>query len=91
MEVKSYTNLLDYFKCNPLKAKDGFRIVYLNARSIKNKMDEIDILNTKLQIDILVITETWIHRRDTLFYNFNDFQSIYSCRNREGGWCRHIY
>lgn len=39
----------------------GFTVAHLNARSLKHKVDEICILLDRHNLDILSISETWLH------------------------------
>ena len=40
----------------------GLKIFYLNIRSLKNKITELSYLIIKQDIDILAVTETWLHK-----------------------------
>lgn len=69
----------------PLNIIKNIKILYMNARSIKNKMDEIEILINNEQIDILVITETWVKINEINFYNFHSYTPAYATREKRGG------
>lgn len=64
---------------------DILKIVYINARSIKNKMDEIEILANGEKADIIIITETWINKQEESYYNFQNFNVVYATREKRGG------
>lgn len=53
--------------------EDKFKILYLNARSLKNKTDEIEIIINEEKIDAIVITETWVKKNEQKYYNFKNF------------------
>jgi len=40
----------------------GLKIMHLNVRSLRNKLDHIRILLVKHSIDILTLTETWLYK-----------------------------
>lgn len=61
------------------------KILYVNARSMKTKMDEIDIIVADQDINVIVISETWVRREETKYYNFKNFHSIYASREKRGG------
>lgn len=61
------------------------KVMYLNARSIKNKMEDIEILIFGENIEIIVITETWVNKGEEKYYKFKNFNSIWACRRRRGG------
>lgn len=65
--------------------ENKIKILYINACSIKNKMDEIELLINEENIDILVVTETWVQKNEEKFYNFSDFDAVYAARIRRGG------
>ena len=41
--------------------KDELRILYLNCRSLVNKVHEIQILAEVIETDVILLTETWAH------------------------------
>ena len=42
------------------RQREGLRCVYLNARSIKNKVDELMTWTMTWNFDVVAITETWL-------------------------------
>lgn len=63
-----------------------FKIVYINACSIRNKLDEIEvILNTRQKPEILVITEIWLYENETEYYNISGYNSEFCSREIRGG------
>lgn len=64
------------------------KILYMNARSVKNKLEEIlYIKNTfKEVIHIIAITETWVKQEEEEFYGIDGYTAHYSGRpNRDEG------
>ena len=52
----------EYEKCALKLSKcNGLKIGHLNVRILYGKIDEIRFLITKINIDILCLTETWLH------------------------------
>lgn len=70
----------------------SFKIWYLNARSISNKTEEMQhILHqiktiTGCHIPIIAITEHWIDQNTEQYYQFENYNTIFTTRdNRRGG------
>lgn len=61
-------------------------IYLINARSIKNKFDEIetipDVYNNP---DIIVITETWLNPNNENTFNINNYTAEFNSRDSGGG------
>lgn len=66
---------------------ETLKILYLNARSINNKNEEIYsiIKNTKHEIHIISITETWMKPENVNFFNFDGYSTLFSCRPTKTG------
>lgn len=85
-------NFVEYFYNHNiiLNSSFNFTIIFLNSRSILNKIEKIeDILNNcNCTIDILVVAETWLLPGEERFcniQNYNGFHSIRHSVNRGGG------
>lgn len=68
--------------------KTSLKIMYMNARSIKNKTDELYHLIKTINSDIhiLNITETWITANEAKYFTFDGYDTHHSCRkNKNGG------
>lgn len=64
------------------------KILYMNARSISNKQEELQyILETlKTKIHIISITETWINKGEDIYFSFNEYVPLLACRpTKKGG------
>lgn len=61
--ISEYSSLFDYK--SDINSKN-LKVLYLNARSIKNKLDQLEIIAEDIFPDIIVITETWLSKEDEL-------------------------
>lgn len=70
-----------------LVKQNGLNILYFNGRSIKNKLNEIELFLSCLQgiVHVIVITETWLDEENYLFYNINGYTSYHSIRPKYAG------
>lgn len=78
----SSINHLSFAKRNSLK------IFYFNARSLKEKLTEIEYLLDELdsRIDVITITETWAHENVELSMSLSNYQCFFASRSsRRGG------
>lgn len=69
-------------------AETELNILYLNIRSLRNKLDDIvDIIGNKDygEVHIMVLTETWIYDNETSSFNIEGFNAVHDCRNTRGG------
>lgn len=69
-----------------INASVGFNILYINARSIRN--DKLDILKEMLaiievDIQIIIIVETWLHENEVQYYNIKGYEGIHGCRTND--------
>ena len=62
---------------------EGLKCVYFNARSIRNKCDELRAWIHTWNYDVMAITETWLAPGQELILNIPGFQCFK--RDREGG------
>lgn len=68
-------------------------MLYFNAQSLRNKLDDIELLileienNIKHKIHIIAISEIWIYENENRIYNLDNFNSFISNRqsDRSGG------
>lgn len=66
----------------------SIKMLYLNARSLRNKVDELQVILKliKAKIHVIIISESWINNDDIQFFNFYGYQSEFVYRpNRTGG------
>lgn len=66
---------------------NGLNILYLNGRSIRNKISDIEILlqNINQVVHLILITETWLDKNDQEFYNLKNYISYHNVREKLGG------
>lgn len=79
-----------HFNISPTQLdKNSFaNVIYLNARSLRNKLETfqnfLDSLTYK--VDIIVVTESWLCQEDIPYFNFVSYNSFHSTRkNNIGG------
>lgn len=70
-----------------MKDGDTLNILYLNIRSLRNKMEELqDLIDTyDSEIHLIVLTETWLYPNEKKFYNIKTFNAVHDCRDTRGG------
>lgn len=85
LTVNQFNSILDFSIFNISRGKSGFRIFYQNIRSLKNKIAEIEVIINNYKANLVILSETWINDNQKGFYNINNYNSIYSCRKRQGG------
>lgn len=54
-------------------------------QSLRNKIDELQCFLKTHECDILVLTETWLSKEETQYFNLDGLQGIHSCREGRGG------
>lgn len=62
------------------------KILYINARSIKNKIDEFEhiIKGFNIDIDVICVTESWLSDSDEIYFNLKNYEKITANRPTEG-------
>lgn len=60
--LNKFRNILEYNPQNIKKQKhiSDIKIFYQNIRSLKNKLEEVEILIEKYMPDVVILTETWL-------------------------------
>lgn len=83
----SSTKILDDISEVKFSERHSLKIIYLNARSLNNKQEEIDYIIAALKhnIHVISITETWINENDASHFTFNGYHTIFSCRPKKSG------
>ena len=70
-----------------LKNLKGVKICQVNIHSIINKLDELQLLITLLDMDVLCITETWldnnVSENETAFDNFVLYRKVWPHNKEE--------
>lgn len=73
------------------KNSNTIKIMYLNCRSINNKIEELEVViknicqKNNTIIHLIILTETWISSGDKQYFNFNNYNSEFSCRTTNYG------
>lgn len=66
-----YNSIHEY---NKKSIDSDIKIIYLNARSIRNKLDDIeDLLINIKPAHILIVSATWLNDAEEKFYNINGY------------------
>lgn len=68
--------------------ENTLKVLYVNIRSLKYKIDELTYLldSLKLTIHLLIFTETWITEDEVDLVNIKHYNKVFACRkNRRGG------
>lgn len=81
---RKYQSVDDY-----MPIKNSLRVLYINARSIRNKIDEIEETLKRIPdtVHVLVVTETWLGDGEGSLFNINGYQGTFASRTtgRGGG------
>ena len=93
LDVPNFDNIVSQCKYYTIPTerpniKDKFSIIHLNARSIKNKFDDIQNLLAASGVDwsVICISETWLKTHQLPSYFIDGYNVFASCReNGEGG------
>ncbi|XP_051789513.1 uncharacterized protein LOC127529574 [Erpetoichthys calabaricus] len=81
--MHSNVNSKQTFKC---RRSNTLKIACLNARSIKNKVSELELYVAEHNYDIIAITETWLNNKDGDECNIEGYTFFRKDRqNRKGG------
>ena len=89
MKLQSIHDSCNYYSTlYNIQMNDNFSIIHLNARSMKNKRDEIleFLVRTDVQWDIISVSETWLKDEIVKYYDIEKYNLFASCRKiGEGG------
>lgn len=78
---------------------ENLNIMYMNIQSIRNKLDDLNLMLHKIKteqkeiIHIIALSEIWIFENENKFYNLDDYNAYFENRqsNRSGGCCVFIH
>jgi hypothetical protein len=62
---------------------DIFNLLFANIRSIRNKMDEIELMISKHSPSVIVLNETWLQENECEFYKIKGYVGVFNCRSAE--------
>ena len=54
-------------------------------QSLRNKMNELHCFTKANECDILVLTETWLTKEETEYFDVEVFKGVHSCRDGRAG------
>nr|CAH7725443.1 unnamed protein product [Callosobruchus chinensis] len=60
-------------------------LVYMNIRSLQNKLEDLQCFVKKEDCDVLLLTETWLKVNETFLYDIRNYKALHSCRDGRGG------
>lgn len=65
--------------------ESGINIIYFNAVSIRNKLDDISLFisSFNFQIDVIVMCETRLKDKETRLFNIKNYDAYHSTRNNK--------
>jgi exonuclease III len=78
--------MVEHFK--NFKTEDGLNILYLNIRSMKNKISQLEafVESQNHLVHVIALTETWINDETTRnSLNLKNYKSYHSIRKKLGG------
>lgn len=83
------TKTVTHYINKPLKIhKDLFNIFHLNIRSLKNKFNDIKhelFKDSKAIYHVIILSETWLKKEETQFFEIDGYTMYNSVRSRIGG------
>lgn len=87
-EIDLNIDITHYNECPSfLDIKTYMNILYLNARSLRNSLEDLEIFLTTLNyiVHVVVITETWLDSGDIAHFNLPNYHSFHSVRKFKTG------
>lgn len=81
-------NKLNSFQMLNINNTNSLVMLYFNARSIKNKIEELDCILSQIKttVHLIAISETWLSDEDNTCLSVKNYSTITSSRkNRSGG------
>ena len=79
IDIKHFINTNNIIDSN-------LNIIYMNIRSLRNKLEHLEtLLHTHRLIHIVILTETWLHENETHLYNLQNYKHIFNTRPTRGG------
>lgn len=76
-----------HHQINPVNdVKGDIQVLYLNIRSIRNKIDKLEtLINMHRHIHIIILSETWLCEEETQYFNLSGYTHFYSTRASHAG------
>lgn len=64
------------------------KILFINIRSLRRKLDQILLLCTTMNLDVLILNETWLYSDEEPYFKMPGFHDVFNSRNDGvGGGC----
>lgn len=81
------SNKQEKYLCTEMDTCENLNIMYINIRSLRNKLHElIDIVQVSKKIlHLIILTETWIYPNEEHFYNLPAYTVLHNSRSTRGG------
>lgn len=64
-----------------INTEKNIKILYLNIRSIQNKLCDLECLIDKYSCNVVVVSESWLNNSNKMFFNVKGFRSVHSVRS----------
>lgn len=77
--------------CNEISIREfmnkGLNCLYLNIRSLRNKLDELELLliSIKTKVHVIILTESHIRPQEKQFFNIPQCTAYHACRENSIG------
>lgn len=80
-------NSVEYCKFYPysMQTCPFMNILYMNARSLRNSINDIrnHLLTLNYVIHIIVVVETWLKKEDLPYYDLTEYTAVHSIRDKD--------
>lgn len=86
---EAYAYTLDEIQALCPTKEEGCKVLTINARSLKainqngNKFDQINKIVECLEPNVISVTETWLSKADTPYYNIPNYEAYHLTRPNE--------
>ncbi|KAJ8880828.1 hypothetical protein PR048_017299 [Dryococelus australis] len=92
-QLNTFNKIFKLKKEDVYECQIALKIVCLNARSSRNKLDEVEALITTIgNTGIITVSESWINSYEKQYYNIEEYDSFFACRYDKigGGTCMFV-
>jgi len=82
------THHIDYNNLDNIKSlvfdKNDFNVLYINIVSLRKNLSKLQTLIPLLQVqpDLILLTETRLHKNETKYHGLTGYKGIFTCRER---------
>jgi len=60
-------------------------ILYINIRSLVKKLEELQNIISIIDVDLVIVTESWLREELAPYYNIPGFEAMHTCRKDKRG------